>query len=577
MIRAVSHIGVLMGILLGAIGAAAADDRMDALFSGSADYRLALSFDAYLPPPVADPDAEAEAPTPALRGRLTLDMAALGGGFQLVRDLYGAAMPDNRIKDLPNFAFDYVQVGDQMVPLERGIIETAHPYFDYVLTPGRAWHDDGFTTLSLPIALMEKNANCVHNGALMVRLNSAGDASNAILQIGSETCAYFQFNFWASYQAKWTSTDIGDAEAIGAAYDAEQRSLLPVKPVATIAADHPALDIDAIEQADKIRRADMSTFGVVIDGTHYVGGCNTRLGAYPHCASMVLPSYSLAKSLAGGLGLMALEKRYPGASDALVADHVAAFSGEQWNDVTFRHLADMTTGNYKSAKPHVDEAAAHYMPFFDAVTSAEKTAFVCDHFKRKSKPGKRWVYHTSDTYLLGVAMNGFLAAKEGSGADFYRNILVPIWRQLGLSPLSHTIRRTGGEPRQPFTGYGMVLTRGDIAKIAYALASANDAFASNFVPEMLGAAMQRDPDARGKKAGGADLKYKHSFWGWNAKKALGCKRDVWLPFLSGYGGISVVMLPNGGVYYYFSDGGAHLFATPVKELSNTIDICGEAG
>ena len=29
--------------------------------------------------------------------------------------------------------------------------------------------------------------------------------------------------------------------------------------------------------------------------------------------------------------------------------------------------------------------------------------------------------------------------------------------------------------------------------------------------------------------------------------------SFWIPFMSGYGGITVAMAPNGATYYYFSD------------------------
>lgn len=565
MTRLSTYIAVLFGFMVFNQDIAADGHRLNRLLEGAEDYRLALPFESFARPKgVAVPEGR-------LSGRLTLDMNALAGGFQPVKDLYGALTPENRIKDLPVFGFDYIQAGGAMVPLKRGIIETDHPYFDYVLTPGSVWYDSAYIYMSLPFALMEKNANCVHNGVMMVRLDGEGRASNALMQIGSETCAYLQFNFWAAYQATWMPGNVSQQDT----HTGEgPPSRLPSKPVSSIGNDHGGLDPAALAQADTVKPSDMTTFGAVLDGVHYSGDCATRLGPYPHCDAMVLPSYSLAKSLAGGLGLMALEKRYPGASDALVADYIPACNGPQWQGVTFLHLAGMTTGNYRSRKPHMDEGAAHYVPFFDAVTSDEKAAFSCEHFKRKAKPGRRWVYHTSDTYLLGVAMNGFLAEKAGQGADFYRDILVPLWQDIGLSPLTHEIRRTAGEPRQPFTGYGMLLTKGDIATLAHLLATADRVFASHFAPGMLKAAMQRGPDESGKKAGSDNLKYQHGFWGWNAREALGCSNDVWLPFFSGYGGISVVMLPDGGVYYYFSDGGAHAFAEPIKELAKVSPICG---
>ena len=43
--------------------------------------------------------------------------------------------------------------------------------------------------------------------------------------------------------------------------------------------------------------------------------------------------------------------------------------------------------------------------------------------------------------------------------------------------------------------------------------------------------------------------------------------------MSGYGGISVVLLPDGDVYYYFSDGGIFRFAEVIEHLNSTNPIC----
>jgi len=402
----------------------------------------------------------------------------------------------------------------------------------------------------------------------MVRLSADGKTSNALLQIGSETCQYLQFNFWAVYPASWqTKSDLTLPPAAKAPF--------PFKDISALSVDYPGFQTDRLAQPEIISPFTMTAYGVVLNGNHYGAACGTRMGPYPFCDDMVIPSYSLAKSLAGGMGLMALEKNFPGVSNALITDYVPECQGKQWRGITFENALDMTTGNYKSSKPHVDEGAAYFVLFFDGKTSAEKTKFSCTEFKRRSKPGKKWVYHTSDTYLAGVAMNGYLKAHGNEKTDYYRDFLGPVWQELGLSPLSADIRRTVGNNPAPFSGYGMYLHRDDIAKIGAALADPNHKIQGYFDNNMLDSALQRTPSDRGLKAGGKDLKYQNGFWAWNAQKSLGCKDPTWLPFFSGYGGITVVMLPGGNMFYYVSDSGVHAFAGPVKALSDITPVCGE--
>jgi hypothetical protein len=90
---------------------------------------------------------------------------------------------------------------------------------------------------------------------------------------------------------------------------------------------------------------------------------------------------------------------------------------------------------------------------------------------------------------------------------------------------------------------------------------------------MFSKAMQVDPSDRGAVAGSKSLRFKHGFWAWNAASSLGCAKEKWLPFMSGYGGISVVLLPDGDVYYYLSDGGVFRFAEVLQHLNKTHSIC----
>jgi hypothetical protein len=44
--------------------------------------------------------------------------------------------------------------------------------------------------------------------------------------------------------------------------------------------------------------------------------------------------------------------------------------------------------------------------------------------------------------------------------------------------------------------------------------------------------------------------------------------------MSGFGGITVVMLPNGAIYYVFSDNAEFSWLESVRELAKLGDFCG---
>lgn len=497
---------------------------------------------------------QAPAPQVPVSGVLRLG-AITGGGFQKIVDIEGSAdKPDLAVRVLPDMEIALVSDGHDLIPVVRGIREAAHPYWDYIVEPGKTWlTEQGETVLSLPFALIEKNANCIHNGVLMAWTGKDSTVARARVQIASETCLYFKFNLWAEAEVDWQADPVAGEAAI-ARWHEEKAAALPVRPAAALSG------VD-LAQAALILPGDMTAYGAVVDGIHYTGGCATRFGAYPYCDVMPVPSYSFAKTLVGGLGLMRLEAIVPGAREKLLTDLLPEC--EAYEGVTLGHLLDMATGHYRSAKAEADEAAADYLPFFLAATAAEKTAFACSHFPRRTGPGKHFSYHTSDTWLLGVAMQALWRQHTGEpDADFYADLMVPLWRKLGLSALAETTRRLDGIP---FTGYGLVLHTGDIAKLAHLMAAGD---------KQLAPALPHDA---GLPAGDKSLRYARGFWQWDAGSAFGCGQPAWLPFLSGYGGLSAVLLPDGSAYYYISDSGVHRFAGPVMALANKAEICRGAG
>ena len=91
---------------------------------------------------------------------------------------------------------------------------------------------------------------------------------------------------------------------------------------------------------------------------------------------------------------------------------------------------------------------------------------------------------------------------------------------------------------------------------------------------MLDAAMQRTASDRGLAAGGANFRYNNGFWAFDIASAIDCEKPVWVPFMSGFGGITVAMFPNGVVYYYFSDTYTHRWRTGIEAAETIESMCG---
>ncbi len=518
-------------------------------------------------------------PRRRIEGHLALG-AIRDGQVRVLSDRFGLAAADHgAAATLPAVALDLVGDGTSLLPVRRGTIPGSHPAWDWVFEPGRAWSDPdtpAITRAVLPFSVEERNANCLHNGLLTFTMDETGTVSEAAFQIASETCAYFQFDQWGLLQASFEAATVPAAAAVAAARRRELAARLPVRPIRQLAIDHRGSDPTRFGAAAEVAPSAMTAYGVVVDGIHYVGDCPTRAGTHPDCDELALPSYSLAKSLVAGLALMRLERLHPGTAALGLADLVPECDARAWRGVTLLNLLDMSSGHYLSSADQADEDGADLLPFFDAEDHATRLAFACNHYPRREGPGLRWVYHTSDTYLLGTALARAYRRHAGENADFYADLLVhDLFAPLDLNPALAETRRTSDPARQPFTGYGLTLHRDDVARLARYLQGAADPQAGDGLLDatLLREALQRDPAHPGLAAPGPGMRYQHGFWAWNAGPTLGCGQDAWVPFMSGYGGIVVAMFPNGVVYYYFSDGGDFRWAEAAREANRLKPFC----
>ncbi|MGH3705751.1 MAG: hypothetical protein ACRDT9_14045, partial [Agromyces sp.] len=534
--------------------------------------------DAFAMPAAAAPPAH------TFEGTLTLNGVATSGGFTALKDPYGYASTA-ALKHLPPFSVQLVQNGSHLVPAVRGLQYTGSPYWNLAMGAGRAWKengDGGQSRASLPFALIERNANCVHNGVLSFLFTSTA-VSNVRYQVTSETCEYFQFDLWGQAAASYAPAAVSGAEGIRNAYATEVAERLPTKPISALATDYPGSGVDLSAFGGGITASALSTYGFLYGGVNYVGNCPTRQGAYPFCGQLLLPSYSTAKSAFGGMALMRLAQKFgPGVADELVRDHVAEASGAAWNGVTIDHALDMATGNYSSADYEVDEGGSTMSSFFLAEAYADKmTAALA--FPHKTSPGSTWVYHSSDTFLATRAMDDVLKDHAGAGAEIFAMLRDEVLKPAEVGPDALTSLRTGNSPTgAAFGGYGMFWTQDDIAKVAKLLTVDDGVAGGSQVlhPGVLDATMQRDPADRGvTTSGSVPFRYNTAFWArdFSAADNPAFTSPFSVPFMSGFGGISVALMPNGSSYYVFSDNNEFAWSNAVVQSNKLAPMAGGGG
>lgn len=517
----------------------------------------------------------AGAPEHSFEGRLELlDVAALGG-YQQLR---GTPETNPVVWHLPAFDFEFIQSGEYLVPVRRGLIVTQHPVWNYILEPGRAWQesgDRGLTRASFPFAIVARNGNGSRNGVMTFLFNEKG-ISRVWYQITQETTTGNPANFWGLLQAVYHPGPVSGAAQIRQTFEQEREARFPTRPIAQLAVDYPGVDVSAFGAG--VAPANMTFYGMVVNGVNYVGGCQTRFGTYPYCESLRAASYSTAKSLFVSVALLRLAQKYgPQVGDLLIKDYVpeAAASPGDWSQVTFNHTLDMATGNYRSSGNMVDEDGRIFSEFFGAESYADKIRVAFD-WPHSAPPGTRWVYRSSDTFILTTALQNYLKTKMGADADIFQFVVDEVYRplQLGVGAFS-TLRTSENDWHGRALGSsGMWWVPDDIAKLTTLLNVDRGAIRGEQIlhPERLAAALQQNPQERGVEMW-PGAQYNDAFWSARYNRASGYACEFWVPYMAGYSGNVVALLPNGATYYYFSDGREFTWDAAVREANKISPYC----
>lgn len=519
--------------------------------------------------------AGAENPAHVFEGRLELMGEAAGGSFSVIK---GTLSPESAAPHLPEFDYEFVQSGSTLVPVKRGLIITDHADWNLILEPGRVWQevdDEGYSRASFPFALIWKGSNATFNGTMTFLFDHA-TVSYVWYQITQETCWSLKADFWGMLEAEYHHGPVASAEQVRTDYTRELAARFPTRPIEQLAVDYPGTDITSFGRG--VAPEHMTTYGLVINGVNYVGGCRTRYGEYAYCDVMRVPSYSIAKSTFASLALMRLAQKYDAEIPRfLIKDYVPEYAGSpgDWGEVTFDHALDMATGNYRSPRPMVDDENFATDPFWSEEFYAGRIAAAFE-WPHSAAPGTRWVYHTSDTFIVTRAMHNYLQTREGPEADIFQFVVDEVYVPIGIGPGAHTTLRTKDNnwQGQPYGGYGLWWIQDDIAKLTTLLN--NDGGAAHGAqvlhPDLLADAMQLDADDRGVEISSRS-RYNNAFWATEFSPADGYDCSFWVPDMRGYTGNMVAMMPNGSTYYYFSDNREFDWSAAVRESNRILPHC----
>ncbi len=497
-----------------------------------------------------------------------------GGGassWTVHHDFYSRALEPpitSALRRIPRLNVVLTQSGSHLIPANRGLRFTGDAYWNAIVGAGRIWSergDGGKSRASLPITLVERNQNCAYHGVVSF-LFDGNSTSPAAFQVTQETCKYFKFDLWDAGPTRFVAGEAPDAGAVAAAYAAEVAARIPVRAIDRIRDDYPRSQVYPQSFAGGMDREHITAYGVAKDGVHYAGPVRTRHGDYPYPDQIRLPSYSTAKTAFAAVALMRLAQIHGEEFASLhLRDYLPKPPRGAWQSVTFEHLLDMATGHYWDPGDQEDEKDTTTELNFFVVENQNRKLRGALAFTTREPPGQRWVYHTTDTYLLTYAMTEYVGRLTGATkkkpVDLLGFVADEVYIPLGLSAGAlQPVRTDNRADGRPFGGFGMFWTPDDILKIANLMNVQRGKIGDRQVlhPDILAAAMQENPDDRGLDAvhQAKPNKYNNSVWSRQIQVTSGATgtEQIWVRQMLGYGGIGVLMLPNGAVFYYFGDG-----------------------
>ncbi|MFB3923984.1 MAG: hypothetical protein ACE145_19860 [Terriglobia bacterium] len=545
--------------------------------------------------PIADeefaPPANASPPTESFEGRLDLGNPFGEGGFTPLLDEYGmAADSQSPWRHPPPINLDFVQDGGALIPATQGLVYTGHPAWNIIIGPGRVWQesgDSGYMRASLPLTLVQRNLNCTHNGLMTFLFNDtlSPNISHVRYQFTQETCSYFKFNMWGKFAATYTPHPVAGSATLRSDHAAEMANRLPTRPVSALATDFPGVDPSAFV-SDYASPPELTTYGVVANGINYAGPCPTRFGTYPFCSEMRMASWSTAKSILNSIAMMRLGQVYGSeVYSQLIRDYVPeSIRGGDWSAVTFGHTLDMTTGNYQSANYMADDNGADGQAFIRAESYDAKMDLAFRPFPHQAAPGTTWVYQTFASFILNQAMTRYLQQRRGDSWDTFNLLREDVLKPIHISQGFDTLRTDNRPAGMPLGGLGLFFIPDDVAKVAKLLTNDAGGVSGSQVLDsrMLAASLFQDPADLGMQVPDSHprpvpntYRYNNGFW---AKRMAPVEFpqyacDFWVPYMSGHGGISIVLIPNGVAFYAFSDDFEYTWFSAVHEANKLAPVC----
>ena len=263
--------------------------------------------------------------------------------------------------------------------------------------------------------------------------------------------------------------------------------------------------------------------------------------------------------------MLRLAQTYGDAVLALkIKDYVTVTAAHDgWETVTFGDTLNMATGigdlapQRQPNDPLADENKPKMSAWMGTRTAREKLDGSFSYGKYPWGAGEVLRYNSTQTFVLAAAMDSFLKRQAGPTAHLWDMVVAEVFQPIGVfhAPMMHTQETDGGRGI-PHLLHGLYPTIDDVAKLTTLLQNGGQHQGQQLLHAATLARALYKTAAMGLPTGGqnrfGEARYHLSFWSVPYRTANGCFLQI--PYMAGFGGNLVVLLPNGISAFRFADG-----------------------
>lgn len=455
----------------------------------------------------------------------------------------------------PAFALRVVRDGDWLVPLERDLILSGAgagapggSFWNVIASAGRVWQettDAGFSRAAFQFTLTDNYIGQARNGLATFVFDSA-QVSPVAIQITQETAPsdeYQRVDFHAVVSVAFDAQCPAGASSAIAAFAEERAARLPLRPWS----DLPDAERSRQTAQNGFADTDLSAVALLMDGQLYLQPVATRSGPHPWPEWMRHGVFSVTKTLGLGVSMFHLAQRYgDGIFEERIVDYVPELAGHPgWQGVSFHHVLNMVTGTAGS------DEGNDIAPFIRARSASAKIAEIARLPDAAPAPGTQFRYASTNSFVLSYALQRYVQAQEGVGADYWSLVEEGVLEPIGIPhlPLARSIE-PGGAPGAPVMGWGSYPDVDAAAKLAQLLQDEGLSRGRQLLSRQKVREAMRRAGRPAYETANRNERYLHSVW--TVRMDTGrCTIEV--PLMSGHGGNHVMMMPSGLSVVRFMD------------------------